>query len=240
MLKPATRRLPRAPTRAAQRGLSIVETMVGITVGLFVVAAAALLTSAQLSSNRKLLLEAQIQQDLRATADIIGRELRRSGALRDAQAINTTWRPGFVPSPNTAATGLQPAAGVTDDETQYQYERFPGAGLSTFGFRLENGRIRSRVGGGGWQDLTDATVMEVTTFQIATTGSTAEILPCPNECPGGGTACWPSVQVRDLTITLEARSTADASVLRSIRAVVRQRADVVARGPGVTVGFCPP
>ena len=62
-----------------QRGLSIVELMVGVAIGLFVVAAASMLVVTQLSDNRRLTLETQVQQDLRATADIITRELRRAG-----------------------------------------------------------------------------------------------------------------------------------------------------------------
>jgi len=60
-------------------GLSIVELLVGIAIGLFILAGATLVTSTQLSNNRLLLLETQIQQDLRSTADLITRELRRSG-----------------------------------------------------------------------------------------------------------------------------------------------------------------
>ena len=45
----------RARHSRAQRGMTLVELMVGITVGLFVVAAAATLMSAQLVDNRKLL-----------------------------------------------------------------------------------------------------------------------------------------------------------------------------------------
>ena len=65
--------------RRRQRGLSIVELMVGMAIGLFVVAAASMLVVTQLSDNRRLTLETQVQQDLRATADIITRELRRAG-----------------------------------------------------------------------------------------------------------------------------------------------------------------
>jgi type IV pilus assembly protein PilW len=42
--------------RRGQRGLSIVELMVGVAIGLFVVAGAAMLLSTQLSDNRQLLL----------------------------------------------------------------------------------------------------------------------------------------------------------------------------------------
>ena len=61
--------LVRPSARAAQRGLSIVEMMVGIAVGLIVVAAATLMVAGQLADNRRLLLETQVQQDLRASAD---------------------------------------------------------------------------------------------------------------------------------------------------------------------------
>ena len=66
----------RQPSRRA-RGLSIVELLVGIAVGLFVLAGATLLVSSQLSDNRQLMLETQVQQDLRASADLIARPTPR-------------------------------------------------------------------------------------------------------------------------------------------------------------------
>ena len=70
-----TPQLPKANRAAtSQRGMSLVELMVGITVGLFIVAAATTLMANQLSDNRKLLVETQIQQDLRASMDIITRQ----------------------------------------------------------------------------------------------------------------------------------------------------------------------
>lgn len=82
--------------RARQRGLSLVELMVGIAVGLFVVAGAIGVVTTQLGDNRRLLLETQVQQDLRATADIITRELRRAGA--DSNAMNQVWAPASARS----------------------------------------------------------------------------------------------------------------------------------------------
>ena len=69
------------------RGLSLVELLVCIAVGMFVVASAAMLVSTQLNDNRKLLLETQVQQDLRAAADIITRELRRAGHWNNAASF---------------------------------------------------------------------------------------------------------------------------------------------------------
>ncbi len=73
-------RQPQTRRRAAlARGLSIVELMVGITISLFILAGATLVLTTQLDSNRRLLLEAQVQQDLRTAADMISRDVRRAG-----------------------------------------------------------------------------------------------------------------------------------------------------------------
>ena len=58
--------------------------MVGIALGLFVVAASTALVANQLGDNRRLLLETQVQQDLRASMDIITRQMRRAGATTPA------------------------------------------------------------------------------------------------------------------------------------------------------------
>ncbi|MDQ2780283.1 MAG: prepilin-type N-terminal cleavage/methylation domain-containing protein, partial [Pseudomonadota bacterium] len=106
-------------SRLLQRGLSLVELMVGITIGLFVVAAAATLVSVQLADNRRLLLETQMQQDLRATADIIGRELRRAGSTGGVMgATALVWRDG-APSVQNPNLALSPTGGVTDHEVSY-------------------------------------------------------------------------------------------------------------------------
>ena len=61
------------------RGISLVELMVGIAVGMIVVAGASVMLVNQVNEHRRLMLETQVQQDLRASADLILRELRRAG-----------------------------------------------------------------------------------------------------------------------------------------------------------------
>ena len=72
--------------RSGQRGLSIVELLVGIAVGLFVVGGAIKLMVDNLTNNRRMLVETRVNQDLRAAADLIVRDLRRAGYWQDAQA----------------------------------------------------------------------------------------------------------------------------------------------------------
>ena len=103
-----------------QRGLSLVELMVGIAIGLLVVAAAATLMSTQLNDNRRLLLETQVNQDLRAAMDIVTRDLRRAGHWSSAELA--IWSAASAQQKNPyEAIGL---GGST--EVGYRYRRDSG------------------------------------------------------------------------------------------------------------------
>ena len=64
-----------------QQGLSIVELMIGIAIGLVIVAVALFALTHHLRENRSLLVEARLMQDLRTTSELIARDLRRAGEL---------------------------------------------------------------------------------------------------------------------------------------------------------------
>ena len=221
-----TPQLPKANRAAtSQRGMSLVELMVGITVGLFIVAAATTLMANQLSDNRKLLVETQIQQDLRASMDIITRQLRRAGALSTAQAqAGLGTATGLGGSPSTF-TDVTPVA-VASSETGFAFYRNAGdQGRS--GFKLESGGIKSFTAGGGWQELTDINVMKVTAFTVTPVVVASAVLPCPKLCPDGTAACWPQLVVRDYRVTITAEAKNDATVRRTMSSEVRLRNDWV-------------
>jgi type IV pilus assembly protein PilW len=221
--------------RKFQRGLSLVELMVGITVGLIVVAAATLLVTSQLSDNRRLLLETQVQQDLRATADIITRELRRSGSSGTAEyyVASATLPPSFPasagqPQPNpyqglTVNTG--PASNV-----EFRYKRNDSA-VGPFGYQLVGGVIQTNFSAlqSGWQDLTDSNVVVIDQFVLTQDPWTPVKLPCPKPClPAAGQPpdyCYPSIGVRTLTVKIVAHSRTDATISRTIESKVRLRND---------------
>lgn len=211
-----------------RRGLSLVEMMVGVAVGLIVVAGATLLVATQLGDNRRLLLETQVQQDLRAAADIVTRDIRRSGAWLDTARLGI-WTPGATPQANPYSALLPASAAAT--QVTYQYLRSPGASTTDYGFRLQSGVIQTLLGG-AWQDLTDVRVVRVTRFDITPRHAPAIQMPCPNECPGGGTACWPTLTVRELVVDITGVAVGDASVQRSLSTTVRPRNDEV-------TGACP-
>ncbi len=228
ILRPSPVGPARSITGMLSRGLSLIELMVGITVGLFIVAAATVLISGQLGENRRLMLDTQLQQDLRATADIITRELRRAGAIAAAQ--DTISHPSAAAQENLL-TLMLPATG-TVNSFQFLYQR--GGEQGPWGFRYvsANGVIQTRLGTTGWQDLTDRNVMQVTAFEIEIQREPGQVLPCPRHCPTTSpptspTACWPVLQVRNFVVNIQARSASDASITRRIQSVASARNDWV-------------
>ena len=234
------RRLQRRPRRVIQRGLSLVELMVGIAVGLFVVAAATTLVANQLGDNRRLLLETQVQQDLRSAMDIVTRQLRRAGA-----APPTTVMAAMAASPVMGGAsnpfGSIPLTTGTASQVEFSFyldddEQGP------FGFKRENGVIKAQMRGTGgavapqWQDLTDPNTLKVTSFSITPRTVTSAPLPCPNLCPiasasvdptGTRQYCWPRLSVRSYIVNIRAEAKTDPGVRRALQNEVRVRNDNV-------------
>ncbi len=225
------------PRHRRQRGLSLVELLVGIAVGMFVVAAASMLVVTQLGDNRRMLLEVQVQQDLRATADIITRELRRAGSISligDATAY--VWSPGsdWLQNPYLAVT---PASGASTS-VSFQSNRTQGSS-GPYGFRLNGGVIESQLAAAGWQALTDSATMRVTDFSITAQPQPAVRIACSKLCADGTQSCWPTVTVRAYAISITGVSTSDPAVRRSIRSVTRLRNDQVTTDPALGTRSCP-
>ena len=226
--------------------MSIVELMVGVTIGLIIVAAASLLMSTQLVENRKLLTETQLQQDLRATADIMTRELRRAGSLPEfpislvPAVIETVWTRNLEAQRN-------PFNVATTSTSTVAFKYAPSENVTTVGqsqYRLTGGVIETLLpGSASPQALTDTNVMEVTDFNVSLAPTAAAVvrLPCPNLCPDNTTDCWPTVEVREIDFEIRARARRDHSVLRAISSRVRVRNDnvIFTTAAGAGGNICP-
>jgi type IV pilus assembly protein PilW len=180
--------------RRTVSGLSLVELMVGVAIGLIVVAAAALAVTGQLSDNRRLLAETQLQQDLRAAIDIITRELRRSGGQSDSRALRGVWRPGMYTAAHNTFAEYQYLASVNTASTRYDYGYQPTSGNNQISaFRFQNDAIQQCLQGGAcaetgtWQDVTDTSSVTVTAFSITTPNGQA-----PNQPPSPSPSPSPS------------------------------------------------
>ncbi len=225
------------PGAWTQRGMSIVELMVGIAVGLMVTAAASLLMSGQLVENRRLVVETQMQQDLRAAVDIMSRELRRAGSNSEVPVLASIWYPG---GPNAQRNDTADDLGLATAQINYWYTTTP-ALAGPFGYKKDGTVLRTFLGA-TWQELTDPNIMSVTAFSPTITPeatSAAIVLPCPKLCPDGTTACWPRLQVRTARLDVEAEAKRDSSVKRAVSGSVRLRNDYVLFSNWATNQICP-
>ena len=242
--------------RRSSLGLSIVEMMIGVTISLFILAGATMLLTSQLGDNRRLLLEAQLQQDLRTAADMISRDIRRAGYWGQA------YRSVCPPSPATCTAAANPYRDLaTESTTQVIYARSTdeevNQNLGTddglvdgqanrpreqVGFRwnASNKTIDFLVGANNWQALTDAAVMQVTQFSM-TLAAVPVPVPCgtgpcsptePTQALGPG-GCRLVQMSRDVSFSIVAQAMHDSNVKRSVSDNVRLRNHVPAE-------VCPP
>jgi len=218
--------------RAAQAGVSLVELLVGVAIGLFIVAVGMTLLTGNLRENRAQVVESRLMQDLRTASDLLSRDLRRAGYWGDAAA--GVWQrgaSGVTANPYTAVAPLSAAS----DAVSFRFSRDAAENHSVdsneqFGFRLRAGTLEMMLGSGNWQALTDPATLTVTAFSV--TPSVQEIALdgfCAEACSAG--SC-PKQQVRSLAVNLTARSATDATVVRTMRHNVRLRNDAIS-------GSCP-
>lgn len=223
---------------ARQRGLSLVELMIGLAIGLFIVAAAATLLVARLQEHRASLLEARLTQDLRACADLVTRDLRRAGYWGDATAaMSASDGASSVANPYAALTVSTPSAAASE-VVGFRFSRDATENNlldanEQFGFRLRNGVIEMQLGSGSWQAMTDPATMTVTAFGVVPATQEIDLEGvCDKPCPASAVACGPKQQIRSLAVVITARANADPRLVRSVRDAVRLRNDAIA-------GRCP-
>jgi prepilin peptidase dependent protein B len=227
----------------SQRGLSIIELMVGVVIGMFIVGGAIKLFVDMFGNNRRLLIETRVNQDLRAAADVIARDLRRAGYWRNAlNGVATT--PTSNPYSSATVTTVA-ASGVS-----YAYDK---DGVDTvdnateqFGFRVNGNVIEMRLGG-AWQQLTDPSTVEITNLNLVqNAASSVQWATIADSCPciGAGTCVaptsaasavagnWPQLGVRWVDVVIEGRSATDSRVTRRVIESVRLRNEQ-------TRGVCP-
>jgi type IV pilus assembly protein PilW len=215
--------------RPVARGISLVELLIGIAVGLFVVAGAAFMLSNQLSDGRRLMLETQVQQDLRAAADMVVRELRRAGYT--PTAADAAWYRG---TPGVTQSGYATIEAPSDSDLRFRYGIDADNAVDDneqFGFRRRGSVIEYQLGAGNWQALTDPDTLVVTDFTISLRRDLAPIALnrfCPRNCIGTSPmACQPMLNVREFIVRVEGHAANDPRVRRSLRAAVRPRNDLI-------------
>lgn len=235
-------------TTFRQRGLGLVELMVGITVGLIVAAGASMVAVNQINEHRRLMLETQIQQDLRAAADLIQQDLRRAGYRGVPE--QGVWSPPLAVGTQAEKTAAVATANKFVDMVKtktngevsltYLYGRNASSGepvdADHFGIRWLRAKetlyvqIGKPGGVSNWQPITDPESTRITKFDIDIESKPIDLPDfCDKPCSpavAGAPAC-PTYEVRRVSFTITAEARHDANVKRTLSNVGRMRADVI-------------
>lgn len=236
----------------SQRGFSIIELLVGVAVGLFIVGGAMKLFADYVGNNRRLVLETKVNQDLRAAADLIARDLRRAGYWGNSTGGVVTTNANPVPAVSPYAVVAPSAASGVASTTTYSYSQGTEDNTLTtstenFGFRLSAGSLQYLLGG-NWQSITDINTVNITAFSITPAHSCVSLVQyCPAGASAGCAACTvgngmldasgcptatcvasgingcPRLTVRRFNIAMQGTSATDSAVTRSLQEAVRVR-----------------
>ena len=216
--------------RQKQRGISMVELLVGAAIGMLLAVWATGLFVTSLGNNRTLMAEARVNQGLRAAADLIVRDLRRAGYWGNAIAGTVTGT-GALSSVTTTNPYRAIAADDAASSIGYNFARDTDDALASteqFGFRLSNNVVQMQTSSGSWVDVTDPTVLVVTAMTITPTETVLDIgHACPNVCSVAITPSCPTVTVRSYGIVLQGRYAKDDAITRTLRTNVRVRNDAL-------------
>jgi type IV pilus assembly protein PilW len=232
-------RAPVNPSAKGQAGMSLVELLIGITLGLFITGAGITAFVVHLRESRALIAQSRLMQDLRAATDLITRDLRRAGYWGDAAAgvwprDSETGAGGAASNPYSAmAVSRLAGPAVTFRFSRDAIENGSVDDNEQFGYRLRGGTLELQLSAGRWQAMTDPNAMKITRLEIVPTEQVVDLGDsCRVPCPVPSATCPPRLHVRSVTVTVAARSTTDAASERFVRSSVRLRNDEV-------TGSCP-
>lgn len=147
-----------------QRGETLVGLMVGLGLGLLVLAAGTQMLTQQLRGHRWLLQDSHAHHDLRAALDTM------TGLLRQAQSVHEAWRQRTGAQCTDAFCDGPEDFSVSADRIHFSTDRNHNGKQDNnecLGFRLTNGEIKARTAclPEVWTSITDAGSLKITALQ---------------------------------------------------------------------------
>jgi len=208
-------------TRAGSRGFSLVELMVAITAGLFILAGISYLYAEVIRANAAMLKTAHLQQTLWSLMTAMADDVRRAGY----------WSRAELALDGAAVSGFAPLHIVDGDCILYSYDEdkddadgVPGP-EDQHGFRLANGSIQIKTSdascgaatcddcaSGTWWLLTDPQGIRIRTLSFTHSEHSQPL--------AGGTR---EIVAREIGISLEGEIAADATVRHNLTTSVSVR-----------------
>lgn len=221
-----------------QSGFSLTELMVGSSAGLLVIATALHLYALNVRATADTLRVSRLNQELRATLDLLRGDLRRAGYWAGEPGITQPQHNPFHAPGNDLALG-HVAGEPADSCILYSYDangdRRVGVGpggaagattsttnLEQFGFRLRNAQIQMRnggtpfsCGGGSWQAVSD-TDTAITRLQFTLLDECISLTDTSRPCAAGD----PGLLRRRVRIAIEGHSRSDPSIVQRLDTTV--------------------
>ncbi|MBH9552987.1 hypothetical protein [Inhella gelatinilytica] len=170
----------------------------GTFVGLFVLGGASSLTLGQAQTHRNTHLQLRLQDEVRATLRILEREVQRAGiGLAEAEAYGPEGTVYISPEPPTLNLRHR-----LPDSTE--------GTVQLRAVRLREGQLEMRVNDGGFQPLTDRSLLHVRRFDLQ-----IEHHPSHPVHETGACAATPTLVERHVRLQMEAHVRGDPHVMES-------------------------
>jgi prepilin-type N-terminal cleavage/methylation domain-containing protein len=175
--------------RHGQAGFSLVELMVGLTLGLTLLACTLAAWGTQLRSTQQMANQAQLAHAVNTVGLVVSRNLRRAALHIDHSAAVPEFK--FTPNPS------------------------PQANPTPFAYRLRSGVLEMQLGSSAWQALTDPRTMRITVFDIAQDIQTQQLHSlCTRACANTphtmdtppSSICPPQQDMHLLTLHIQAQA----------------------------------
>lgn len=198
-----------------QQGFSLLEVLIAMVIGLIILSAALGMLVSMLKADSENIKTIQLNQELRGAMSLMIRDIRRAGANQNAAADATASPPSnpFSVSGSTRLTIASNPQGDANSCIVYSYDSNETSEL--YGFRLDstNHTVETRSDGaacnaGGWDDLTDNNLVNITGLSFADT-----------------TVVQAGINIRQINITLSGFLVKDNTITRTITETVKLRND---------------
>lgn len=197
--------------KGRQKGLSIVELMITITLGLLLMAALTAVFSNTLGVNSRSLKLSQLHEEATAVMGFMVSELRRTGYRGDAAELvfdpanaSTAFNNTIVVSQLSGEAANSCIMFSYDEDADGNHD----GAAENFGFRINAGQVQRRQAsagcdGGGWQSMTSTDMLVVNDLEFTLTEQMVDL-----------------VNEQRVTIVMEVAMPDDADITRTMTSEV--------------------
>ena len=147
------------------RGESMISLLIGLAMGLLVISGGIHLWMTTLQSQRTVLQESHLEQDLRSAMDWMVQDIRR------AQYMNAAWRTRIMSTCNDDFCGATEDFSVSANQIEFSWDRNDNGSKDNnecTGFQLKSYELRTKTACSPavWSAITDAGSIKVTALQF--------------------------------------------------------------------------